>query len=119
LQEPHPAWSRRQPFAIHSEGDAAGAEGAEGSELVLHTPNPPVLCTGFEGSVQTIARNLFEFEGKDAKGCLAGAPMLTSVDESTTVPGVFLVGPTVRHGEPCLASRRVGRVTCFSRPRDS
>ena len=29
----------------------------------------------------------------------AGAPLLTKEDESTKVPGVFLVGPTVRHGE--------------------
>ena len=30
----------------------------------------------------------------------AGAPLLTtSEDESTKVPGVFLVGPSVRHGK--------------------
>merc|ERR1711971_526666 len=32
------------------------------------------------------------------KGCHAGAPLLTENDESTKVPGVFLVGPTVSHG---------------------
>ena len=125
--------------------------GEEGTTLVLNTPNPPILCTGFEGSVAARASHLFEFapesgeleehdhgeEGEDAemaddegkgegedeimeneeggededyddegmedgggerKGCLAGAPLLTENDESTIVPGVFLVGPTVSHG---------------------
>ena len=75
--------------------------GAEGSELVVHTAQPPVLCTGFEGSVAAAARHLFNLadESDEAKGCLAGAPLLTDADESTKVPGVFLVGPSVRHGE--------------------
>ena len=75
--------------------------GAEGSELVVHTTQPPVLCTGFEGSVASAASHLFSLADKsdEAKGCLAGAPLLNEVDESTKVPGVFLVGPTVRHGE--------------------
>jgi len=74
---------------------------AEGAELVVHTAHPPVLCTGFEGSVASAARHLFDLadESDEAKGCLAGAPLLTDDDESTKVPGVFLVGPTVRHGE--------------------
>jgi len=68
-------------------------------ELVVHTAQPPVLCTGFEGSVAAIARNLFDLaEGEEAKGCLAGAPLLTHEDESTKVPGVFLVGPSVVQG---------------------
>ena len=48
-----------------------------------------------------MARHLFNLAGPsdEAKGCLAGAPLLTADDESTKVPGVFLVGPTVRHGE--------------------
>jgi len=119
----------------------------EGSLLVLHTPNPPVLCIGFEGSVAAAASHLFYFNDGDAaedddqdemeeeeeneneqemtdeeqepdeendsdeemeeeegngdsapKGCLAGAPLLTDEDESTRVPGVFLVGPAVSHG---------------------
>jgi putative flavoprotein involved in K+ transport len=71
----------------------------EGDELVVHTAHPPVLCTGFEGSVAASAQHLFNLAGDEAKGCLAGAPLLTKDDESTKVPGVFLVGPTVRHGE--------------------
>ena len=59
-----------------------------------------MLCTGFEGSVASSARHLFDLadDSDAAKGCLAGAPLLTDVDESTKVPGIFLVGPTVRHG---------------------
>ena len=38
-------------------------------------------------------------ESDEASGCCAGAPLLTRNDESTKVPGVFLVGPSVRHGE--------------------
>lgn len=140
--------------------DATEPHGQEGSTFVIHTPNPPVLCTGFEGSVAAAASHLFDFadekgefkvddedddedveepvveeidgaedvqmnenknkesdnedmegneksdheheheHGKPAKkgGCLAGAPLLTKDDESTIVPGVFLVGPTVSHG---------------------
>ena len=95
-EPPPPAWSQRQPFA----GTCAPA-GAEGSEVVVHTAQPPVLCTGFEGSVASVAQDLFDLaDGSGgAKGCLAGAPVLTEEDESTKVPGVFLVGPSVVHGE--------------------
>lgn len=89
-----PEWSQRTPF------EGAAPPGAEGSELVVHTAQPPVLCTGFEGSVASVAKNLFDLAGEsDAKGCLAGAPLLTENDESTKVPGVFLVGPTVVQGD--------------------
>ncbi|EOD10700.1 hypothetical protein EMIHUDRAFT_215493 [Emiliania huxleyi CCMP1516] len=84
-------------------GADATDRGAEGSEVVVHTAQPPLLCTGFEGSVASMARNLFAFadaaDEAKAKGCLAGAPLLTEDDESTKVAGVFLVGPAVRHGE--------------------
>ena len=74
--------------------------GVEGSELVVHTKHPPVLCTGFEGSVASAAPHLFNLaeESDEAKGCLCGAALLTGEDESTKVPGVFLVGPSVSHG---------------------
>ena len=36
---------------------------------------------------------------EDGGGCLAGAPLLTAEDESTKVPGVFLVGPSVVQGD--------------------
>ena len=121
--------------------DPTEPSGTKGSTLVLHTEHPPILCTGFEGSVAAKASHLFEFsddtssndvdmldddttdeesEGSDEEfersghnnknhnnhgshqkkgGCLAGAPLLTDFDESTVVPGVFLVGPTVSHGK--------------------
>ena len=83
--------------------DASAAAGVEGEELVVHTEQPPVLCTGFEGSVASVAstaRELFEFarEEEEARGCLCGAAMLTDEDESTKVPGVFLAGPSVSQG---------------------
>lgn len=88
----------RKPMTSHGSSTPAGTEG---SELVVHTAEPPVLCTGFEGSVASAASHLFNLadDSEEAKGCLRGAPLLTSDDESTKVPGVFLVGPTVRHGE--------------------
>ena len=97
-ESPHQAAPLRKPVV------AAGTStpvGAEGSELVVHTAHPPILCTGFEGSVASSAAHLFNLadSSDEAKGCLAGAPLLTDKDESTKMPGVFLVGPTVRHGE--------------------
>ena len=73
--------------------------GAAGEELVVHTTQPPVLATGFEGSVAAVARNLFDLADEEGSGCLAGAPLLTSEDESTKTPGVFLVGPSVVQGD--------------------
>ncbi|KAH8052623.1 pyridine nucleotide-disulfide oxidoreductase [Aureococcus anophagefferens] len=76
-----------------------GAAGAPGDELVVHTAHPPVLATGFEGSVAAAARDLFDLADEDGGGCLAGAPLLSAEDESTKVPGVFLVGPSVVQGD--------------------
>ena len=76
--------------------------GAPGTKLVLETTHPPILCTGFKNSVVARAGNLFDFVTRDGpharKGCLDGAPLLTKRDESTKVPGIFLVGPMVSHG---------------------
>eukprot|EP01048_Picozoa_sp_COSAG05_P012199 COSAG05_NODE_1204_length_5534_cov_6.479117_1_plen_796_part_00 len=76
----------------------------EGSEVVLRTPQPPLLCIGFEGSVVAgVAKELFAWGGESGKdggdGCLHGSPLLTMYDESTKTPGLFLTGPAVRHGE--------------------
>lgn len=88
---------------------AAASECAEGSELTLRTPQPPLLCTGFAGSVAASAavRDLFEWgqsqsDGDGEGGCSLGSPRLTEQDESTKTPGLFLVGPAVRHGELSL-----------------
>lgn len=76
----------------------AEAEVAEDSEITLRSPQPPILCTGFQGSPSLgVAKGLFAFG--DEKGCAAGSPLLTPTDESTTTPGLFLVGSLVRHGE--------------------
>mmetsp|Transcript_291 Transcript_291/g.643 ORF Transcript_291/g.643 Transcript_291/m.643 type:complete len:604 (-) Transcript_291:145-1956(-) len=79
----------------------AETPGKPGSALVLHTPHPPVLCTGFEGSVAAAARHLFTFadENHPRRGCLGDAPLLTEDDESIATPGIFLVGPAVQHAE--------------------
>ena len=68
---------------------------------VFRTNEPPILCTGFEGSVAVQASHLFAFPDPtaDKKACIGNGPLLTREDESTTVKGVFLVGPAVTHGE--------------------
>ena len=69
-----------------------------GSEPPAAPPVPPVLANGFDGSAASgVVRDLFAWP-KDAKGC-AEAPLLTLQDESTATPGLFLAGPSVRHGE--------------------
>ena len=86
-----------QRVAVGGAADTTPPAGAEGTEVVVHTPQPPVLCTGFEGSVASAARDLFDFadESDEATGCLCGAARLTSEDESTKVPGVFLAGAQI------------------------
>ncbi|NUB90784.1 NAD(P)-binding domain-containing protein [Haloterrigena sp. SYSU A558-1] len=49
---------------------------------------PPLLATGFEGSL-AVVDDPFAFDGD--------APALTDRDESTETPGLFLVGPQVAH----------------------
>lgn len=58
------------------------------------TSQPPILATGFAGST-TLVANLFE-RRED------GYPLLNEVDESTTTPGLFLAGPSVRHDNVVL-----------------
>ncbi|KAK7248313.1 Pyridine nucleotide-disulfide oxidoreductase [Aureococcus anophagefferens] len=40
-----------------------------------------------------------EGDEKKGGGCADGAPLLNEYDESTTTPGLFLVGPAVIHGD--------------------
>lgn len=85
--------------ALHAAAAAAATSNcAEGSELALRTPRPPLLCTGFAGSVaaSNVVRDLFEWGHPQGE---SGPPHLTEHDESTKTPGLFLVGPAVRHGE--------------------
>ena len=51
---------------------------------------PPILCTGFDSSLKQIAP-LFDWSN--------GYATLTQEDESTLTPGLFVVGPSVRHGD--------------------
>ncbi|MGL5834940.1 MAG: NAD(P)/FAD-dependent oxidoreductase [Waterburya sp.] len=51
---------------------------------------PPILCTGFDSSLKQIAP-LFDWSN--------GYAALTEADESTLTPGLFVVGPSIRHGE--------------------
>jgi thioredoxin reductase len=63
----------------------------DGRELV--SPTPPILATGFSGSLDVV-RHLFDMDEH-------GRPMLSESDESIRAPGVFLTGPMVRrNGEP-------------------
>ncbi|NEZ57071.1 NAD(P)-binding domain-containing protein [Adonisia turfae] len=54
------------------------------------TAHPPILCTGFDTSLKQISP-LFDW----SKGYAA----LTENDESTLTPGLFVSGPSVRHGD--------------------
>jgi putative flavoprotein involved in K+ transport len=53
------------------------------------TPFAPILATGFTGSLSMIAE-LFAWHEE-------GYALLTPQDESTRTPGLFVVGPQVRH----------------------
>lgn len=66
-----------------------GYEVTVGGEEAFHTSVPPLLAGGFTGSHQMVA-DLFEQRDD-------GFPLLSENDESTTVPGIFLCGPAVRH----------------------
>mmetsp|Transcript_17266 Transcript_17266/g.43073 ORF Transcript_17266/g.43073 Transcript_17266/m.43073 type:complete len:563 (+) Transcript_17266:115-1803(+) len=89
------------PSTYTSSGFRAEVPGDSDSIKVFRTKNPPILCTGFEGSVAAQASHLFAFPDPNAnkKGCVGDGPLLTKNDESTKVKGVFLVGPAVTHGE--------------------
>jgi thioredoxin reductase len=55
----------------------------------IQSPAPPLLATGFAGSLPLIAK-LFEADER-------GNARLTAQDESTITPGLFVSGPMVRH----------------------
>jgi len=61
-------------------------ETTDGERIGSRTP--PILATGFEGSL-TVVDELFEFE--DA------TPAVTDRDESKATPGLFLAGPQLVH----------------------
>ncbi|MEM7801773.1 MAG: NAD(P)/FAD-dependent oxidoreductase [Chloroflexota bacterium] len=58
---------------------------------MLRTGQPPILATGFRGSLSKIS-HLFEWSEH-------GSPIVSEeADESTITPGLFLSGPMLRHG---------------------
>ena len=61
---------------------------------IYHFLSLPVLC-----GHDTTYSHMFAFADDDHphKGCLGNAPLLTEDDESTVLPGLFLVGPQVQH----------------------
>jgi len=61
---------------------------------VWTSPVQPILATGFRGG---LARLEHLFETREDGGVRVG-----KADESTRTPGLFVVGPTVRHGEGSL-----------------
>ncbi|MEM8535660.1 MAG: NAD(P)/FAD-dependent oxidoreductase [Chloroflexota bacterium] len=71
-------------FAIYT----VTADGTPGQ--VWKTSVPPILATGFTGSLQLVEQ-LFDWHEE-------GYPLLTDNDEATLTPGLFLTGPSVQHG---------------------
>lgn len=59
------------------------------TEETWRTPHPPILATGFTGSLRLI-EPLFEWSDE-------GHVVLNEQDESTLTPGLFVTGPQVRH----------------------
>ncbi|MEM6940732.1 MAG: NAD(P)-binding domain-containing protein [Pseudomonadota bacterium] len=74
-------------IALEEEGESVQILAADGRSWL--SDGPPVLATGFVGGTKRVAQWFDYVE--------AGVPMLTPQDESTVMPGLFLVGPEVSH----------------------
>ena len=84
------------PIDLVGGADVLGLETVNGSVQVLAADGrswtsaaAPVLATGYAGSTRLISD---WFDWTDS-----GRPILTEQDESTQLPGLFLVGPEVQH----------------------
>lgn len=75
--------------AVRRVGDAYEVETVDDARFP--TSSPPILASGFLGSHRLVL-DLFERRPD-------GYPLLNANDESTTVPGLFLCGPAVRHDD--------------------
>ncbi len=53
----------------------------------VHTPHEPILATGFDATKNPIVQQLFATTNQDIK--------LTTHDESTRYPNIFMIGATV------------------------
>ncbi|MEM9765010.1 MAG: NAD(P)/FAD-dependent oxidoreductase, partial [Pseudomonadota bacterium] len=69
--------------AIEKEGNGVRLYGGNGRSWL--SSHPPILATGFASGTAPVSE-WFEYNE-------AGLPILTLQDESTTLPGLFLVGP--------------------------
>jgi thioredoxin reductase len=67
--------------------DGYRIDGGEGH--AWHSSAPPILATGFVGSLDLV-RDLFAWDEMQRA-------ILTEDDESTETPGLFVVGPSIRH----------------------
>lgn len=73
------------------EGYLIYGEFGDGQSLFIRSASRPILATGFAGSLRRIAP-LFAADDH-------GGVLLTQQDESTLTPGLFVCGPSVRHGQ--------------------
>ncbi|WP_265975585.1 NAD(P)/FAD-dependent oxidoreductase [Brucella intermedia] len=87
---------RTQLIQLVGDADILGLQRTNGATHVLaadgrswSTHSIPILATGFAGSTSLID-DWFDF---DNDGC----PIVTAQDESTRLPGLFLVGPELKH----------------------
>ncbi len=74
---------------VERQAGAYVLHGLEGERW--ESPTAPILATGFTGSLGLI-HDLFEWHSERYYA------LLSEQDESTKTPGLFLVGPSVRHG---------------------
>ncbi len=84
---------RNGHYELHGvmvEQGSGSGEAVRETPTILTSPTPPILATGFAGSLLTIA-HLFQWHPQ------YHFPQLNSHDESTLTPGLFVVGPSVRH----------------------
>ncbi|MEL7138390.1 MAG: NAD(P)/FAD-dependent oxidoreductase [Pseudomonadota bacterium] len=73
--------------AIEKESDGVRLLGSNGRSWL--SPHSPILATGFASGTAPVS-DWFEYDEH-------GLPVLTQQDESTSLPGLFLVGPEVSH----------------------
>ncbi|WP_411346534.1 NAD(P)/FAD-dependent oxidoreductase [Paenibacillus sp. WLX1005] len=66
-------------------------EDEHGGRHQINSPQPPILATGFDGSLRRIDHLLQRDE--------RGQVLLGRADESMVTPGLFVSGPNVMHGQ--------------------
>ena len=74
-------------IALEQEGDGIHILSGDGRAWL--SDGPPILSTGF-GTGTMLVAEWFDYNAE-------GVPMLPAQDESTRMPGLFLVGPEVCH----------------------